>query len=72
MTFTANVRYDHVTKFIQYLPLDVFSFSVKSSSLALTSKTRISFFLLFSSLYSLFQENIKANLTFAICRKRDS
>ena len=71
MTFTANVRYDHVTKFIQYLPLDVFSFSVNPSSLALTSKARINF-LLFSSLYSLFQENIKANLTFAICRKRDS
>ena len=42
MTFTANVRYDHVTMFILYLPLAVFSFSVKSSSFALASKARIS------------------------------
>ena len=42
MTFAANVRYDHVTMFILYLPLAVFSFSVKSSSFALASKARIS------------------------------
>ena len=42
MTFTANVGYDHVTMFILYLPLAVFSFSVKSSSFALTTKARIS------------------------------
>ena len=41
MTFTANVRYDHVTMFTLYLPLAVFSFSVKSSSFALASKARI-------------------------------
>ena len=57
MTFMANVRYDHVTMFILYLPLAVFSFSFKSRSFALASKAGI-------SLYSLFQENI--------CRKRDS
>ena len=39
MTFTV---YDHVTMFILFLPLAVFSFSVKSSSLALASKARIS------------------------------
>ena len=33
ITFTANVRCDHVTMFILYLPLAIFSFSVKSSSL---------------------------------------
>ena len=71
ITFTANVRYDHVTMFILYLPLAVCSFCVKSSSFALASKARIS---LHSSLslYSLFQENINANLTFAVCRKRGS
>ena len=38
----ANVRYDHVTMFILYLLIAVFSFSVKSSSLALASKAKIS------------------------------
>ena len=38
----ANVRYGHVTMFILYLPLAVFSFSLKSSSFVLTSKARIS------------------------------
>ena len=42
MTFTASVRYDHVSMFILYLPLAVFSFSVKSSSFALASNVRIS------------------------------
>ena len=42
MTFTANVRYDHVTMFILYLPLAIFSFSVKLSSFASASKARIS------------------------------
>ena len=64
MTFTPNVRYDHVTVF----PIFV-AFSVKSSSFALASKARIS---LFSSLFYFFQENINANPTFAVCRKRDS
>ena len=42
MTFTANVRYrGHVTMFILYLSLAVFSFSVKSSSFTLASKARI-------------------------------
>ena len=41
MTFMANVRYDHVTMFIFYLPLAVFSFSVKSSSFALASTTEL-------------------------------
>ena len=45
MTFTANgkrVRYEHLTMFILYLPLAVFSFSVKSSSSELASKATIS------------------------------
>ena len=53
---TGNVRYDHVTMFILYLPFAVFSLSVKSSIFALASKARI-------SLHSLFQESIDANLT---------
>ena len=42
MTFTANVRYDHVTMFILYLPLPIFSFPVKSSSFAFALNVRIS------------------------------
>ena len=64
MTFTqtANVRYDHATMFILYLPLAVFSFFVKSSSFALKSKARIS--LHCSHLCTpLFQENINAKKT---------
>ena len=57
-----------MTMFILYLLLVVFSFSVKSSSFALTSKARIRLHYIFSSLYSLFQENINANLPFAVCR----
>ena len=37
-----NVRYDHVTMFILYLPHAVFSYSVKSSSFALALNARIS------------------------------
>ena len=60
-----------VTMFILYLPLAVFSFSVKSSSFGLSSKARIS--LHYSHLCTLyFQENINANLMFAVCRKRHS
>ena len=60
-----EILYDHVTMFILYLPLAVFSFSVKSSSFTLASKARI-------SLHYSHQENINANLTFAVCGKRDS
>ena len=42
MYVNRDVRYDHVAMFILYLPLAVFSFSVKSSSFALASKARIS------------------------------
>ena len=41
ITFAANGRNDHVTMFILYLPLAVFSFSVKLSIFALASKSRI-------------------------------
>ena len=41
ITLTANGRNDHVTMFTLYLPLAVFSFSVKLSSFALVSKDRI-------------------------------
>ena len=41
ITLTANGRNDHVTMFILYLPLAVFSFSVKLSSFSLASKARI-------------------------------
>ena len=64
ITFTANGRNDHVTMFILHLPLTVFSFSVKSSSLALASKVRI--ILHYSCLCTNFsEENINANLTSA-------
>ena len=65
----ANVSYDHVTMFILYLPFAVFSFSVKLSSFVLASKASIS---LHYSLFSLFQENINANLAFPVCCKRNS
>ena len=71
ITFTANGRNDHVIMFILHLPLTVFSFSVKSSRLALASKVRI--ILHYSCLCTNFsEENINANLTSAVCRKRDS
>ena len=41
ITFTANVRNDHLTMFILYLPLSVSNFLVKLSSFALASKVRI-------------------------------
>ena len=50
ITFTANGRNDHVTMFILYLPLAVFSFSVKLSSFALASKDR-TVLVLFSAMY---------------------
>ena len=51
MTFTANVRYDHVTMFILYLPLVVFRFSDRSSSFALASKAGIGHFRVAVNLY---------------------
>ena len=70
-TFTANCRDDHVTMFTPHLPLAVFSFSEKLSSFALASKARI--ILHYCHLCThFFQENRNANLTFAVCRKRDS
>ena len=64
MTFTV---YDHVTMFILFLPVAVFSFSVKSSSLALRQRPElvhtILIFVLFIS---------RKHLTFAVCLKRDS
>ena len=56
---------DHVTMFILHLPFAVFSFSVKLSSFTLVSKARI--ILHCSHLRTQF-----ANLTFAVCRKRNS
>ena len=50
ITFAANGRNNDVTMFILYLPLAVFSFSVKLSSFALASKGRI-FLVLFSAMY---------------------
>ena len=41
ITLTANGKNEHVIMFALYLPLTVFSFSVKSSSFALASKARI-------------------------------
>ena len=41
MTFAANGNDDHVTMFVLYLPLAVFSFSGKLSSFTLASKFRI-------------------------------
>ena len=55
--------------FTQHLPPAVFSFSEKFSSFALASKARIILFV-FSSGGSFFQENVNANLSFAVCRKR--
>ena len=56
---------DHVTMFILLLPLAVFSFSVKLSSFALASKARISLHYSHQCIH-FFQENINANLTFAL------
>ena len=42
MYVNRDVRYDHMAMFILYLPLSVFSFSVKSSSFTLAPKARIS------------------------------
>ena len=63
MTFTqtANVRNDHVAMFILYLPLAVFSFSVKSSSFALASKARIS--LHCSHLCTLYSKKTKTRIS---------
>ena len=60
ITFTANGRNDHVTMFTLYLPLAVFSFSVKSSSFVLASKVRI-VFALFSSVYYVCARNCQSN-----------
>ena len=72
--FTANNSNDHVTMFILYLILQlaVFTFLVKLSGYALASKAKIILHYNFSSMYEFFQENINANLTFTISRKRDS
>ena len=59
--------------FVLYLLLAVFSFSVTLSSFALAAKVRRNYFALFSLMYSsVFQENINANLTFAVCLKHVS
>ena len=68
ITVKANGRNDHVTMFTVYLPLAVFTFSVKLSSFGLASKARI--ILYYSHLCTkILQENMNANLTFAVCRK---
>ena len=66
-TFTANDRNDHVTMFILHLPLAVFSFSAKLSSFALASKVSPFFYYSHLCPISFFQENLNANLTFAVC-----
>ena len=66
---TANGRNDHVTMFTLNLPLAVFSFSKKIEYFGVSIKGH-NYLLLFSSMYSFFQENINANLTFAVSRKR--
>ena len=50
ISFRPKGRNDHVTMFILHLPLAVFSFSVKLSSLGLASKAKI-IFALFPSMY---------------------
>ena len=70
ITFTTNGRNDHVTMFNLYLPLAVFSFSVKLSSFTLAANVRI--ILHYSHPCTDFEEKLTANLTFAVCRKRDS
>ena len=67
---TSNDRNDLVTMFVHHLPLAVFSFSVKLSAFALASKVSILHCVHLCS--NFFRENINANLTFAVCRKRDS
>ena len=71
MTFTADGRNDHVTMFSLHLPLAVFTFLVKLSTFAIASKCLAKCFALVSTMYSFFQENINANLTFAVCRKQN-
>lgn len=73
--------------FILHLPLAVFSFLVKSSSFAFASKARISMHYSHLCTLLIFQENqepikgkpgaapeenINANLGFAVCPKQDS
>ena len=61
----AEMTEDLVIMFTLYLPLAVFSFSVKLSSFTLVSKAEI--ILYFSHLCNrFFQENIRVNLTFAL------
>ena len=64
--FPANGRNDHVNMFTLYLPLAVFSFSAKLSSLGSASKVRIILHYSHLLLLLFFQENINANLTFAV------
>ena len=72
ITLTANGRNDHVTMFIPHLCFAVFIFSAKLSSFALAPKARIILHHSHPCTRFFFRENINANLTFAVCRKRDS
>ena len=54
-----------MTMIILHLPLAVFSFSEKLSRIALASKGQNNF-ALSSDMHSFFQQNINANLTFAV------
>ena len=51
---------------ILHLPHFVFNFSVKLSSFGLALIKGQNYFAPFSTVYSFFQENINANLTFAV------
>ena len=63
--FTANGRNDHLTVFALYLPLAVFSFSLKLSCFALASKAKI--ILRYFHLCTYF-----SRFPFPVYRKRDS
>ena len=62
----ANVRYDHVTMFTLYLPLAVFSFSVKLSSFTVASKARISLHYSHLLLFISRKHKCKSRLPFAV------
>ena len=72
MYFTlANGRNDHVTMFILCLPLALFQFLRKIECFCVRIKGQ-NYLVLFSFTFSYFQENINANLMFAVCRQRDA
>ena len=66
ITLTANGKNYRVTMFISFLPLFFFQFFSKIEYFFCVSMKDQNYFTLLSLPYSFFQENINANLTFAV------